>query len=98
MKFPKDIQKCPCYHGQNNNLIENIETQTFKEGRIAFQPIWWNALKTYFMFLIPGLAKSADASKDIEEWRSYGQKIYNTSQNLELETPLLTLNYDNKNK
>ena len=87
------IRECMCVV---NKL--NVETQTFKEGRIAFQPIWWNALKTYFMFLIPGLAKSADASKDIEEWRSYGQKIYNTSQNLDLAPPLLTLNYKNKNK
>lgn len=70
-----------------------IDIENFKEGRAVNQPIWWNALKTYFMFLIPGLAKSADSSKDIKEWKSYGLKIYNTNKNLDIKAPLLTLNY-----
>jgi ketopantoate reductase len=67
----------------------SINTMDYSEGRTSAMPIWWNALKTYLIFLVPGLAKSADANKNINEWLSYGEKIFQTAQELNLQTPLL---------
>jgi ketopantoate reductase len=38
-----------------------INSQEYAEGKKANQPLWWNAFITYLIFLLPGLAKSADA-------------------------------------
>lgn len=54
---------------------QGVNTQAFSEGKQARQPIWWNAFKTGLIFLLPGMAKSADAALNIEEWLSYGQKL-----------------------
>lgn len=55
------------------NMIKNlgINVTNFSEGRSVYAPLWWNVIKTYFLFLIPGLAKSADATKNIKDWMSY---------------------------
>lgn len=53
-----------------------IDTNCFSEGRSVFAPIWWNVLKTYLLFLLPGVAKSADATKDLDEWASYIKKLH----------------------
>jgi 2-dehydropantoate 2-reductase len=55
------------------NMIKNlgIDVTKFSEGRSVYSPLWWNVIKTYFLFLIPGLAKSADATKNIKDWMSY---------------------------
>ena len=72
-----------------------IQTQNFSEGKSARKPLWWNVIKTYTMFLIPGLSKSADASKNLVEWKSYGHKIYLDSKKLNINCPLLQLNFAN---
>ena len=63
--------------------------QQFKEGRMVYQPIGWNVLKTYFMFLLPGLAKSADANKDIDKWKSYAERIWKSARQMKIVTPIL---------
>jgi ketopantoate reductase len=52
-----------------------IDVRRFKEGKQVYSPLRLNVLKTYLMFRIPGLAKSADAGKDIIEWLSYSEAI-----------------------
>ena len=69
-----------------------VETKKFGEGKELGLPIWWNVLKTYLVFLIPGMAKSADAGKNIQQWRSYAEKIYDTGVKLNIQMPLLELN------
>jgi ketopantoate reductase len=53
--------------------------QEFPEGKLAFQPIWWNTFKTFLIFLLPGIAKSADANKDLEDWESYANTMQKDS-------------------
>ncbi|MCU0447675.1 MAG: hypothetical protein MUE85_22470 [Microscillaceae bacterium] len=70
-----------------------IETRTFNEGKTVFQALWWNGLKTYLIFLIPGLAKSVDATKNLEDWLSYGKKVWQTAQKHQIATPILNAFY-----
>lgn len=67
----------------------NVNVRKFKEGRKACQPVWWNAIKTYLIFCIPGLAKKADANMNLEAWRSYGIKLLTTTKSQHLHSPLL---------
>ena len=62
-----------------------VRTSDFPEGRQAHQALWWNALKTRLLFLIPGLAESADAGKNLEEWSSYYEKVRQTAEQVPLE-------------
>ncbi|MCU0389930.1 MAG: hypothetical protein MUE81_02325 [Thermoflexibacter sp.] len=77
------------------NIVKNlgIDIQDYKEGKEVFQAIWWNVLKMYFIFLIPGLAKSADATKNIDDWKSYSQKLWTLAQERNIPTPILTEYY-----
>jgi 2-dehydropantoate 2-reductase len=75
-----------------------IDITRFKEGRAVYQAKWWNALKTYFMFLVPGLAKNADATKNIEDWTSYSKEIWKTGNQISVSTPILNAYYNKKNK
>lgn len=65
-----------------------VDLMKFSEGRSAFAPLWWNVLKTYFLFLIPGLAKSADATKDNVEWKSYINRLHNFAIQNQLNSPM----------
>ena len=67
-----------------------IHTASFAEGRAAFKPYVWNALKTRLLFMLPGLAKSADTTKNLPEWWSYAQKVYTTAVELNFPAPLLS--------
>lgn len=67
-----------------------IHTASFAEGRAAFKPYVWNALKTRLLFMLPGLAKSADTTKNLPEWWSYAQKVYTTAVELNFQAPLLS--------
>jgi 2-dehydropantoate 2-reductase len=68
------------------NIIKDlgIDVTKFPEGREAYAPLWWNIIKTYFVFLIPGLAKSADATKNIKEWMSYLEALKSLHKNQEV--------------
>jgi ketopantoate reductase len=55
------------------------EPTAFAEGREAFGAIWWNSLKMYLMFLLPGVAEGADASFDKKDWLSYSEAIFQQS-------------------
>ncbi len=68
---------------------EGVNVRHFPEGRTAFQPLWWNALKMYLMFHLPGLAKSVDASRNIMDWISYAKELGKTAEMLHFEAPLL---------
>ncbi|HMQ49067.1 MAG TPA: 2-dehydropantoate 2-reductase N-terminal domain-containing protein [Saprospiraceae bacterium] len=65
------------------------DVKAFPEGRSAYKPFWWNTLTTRLIFLLPGLAKSIDAGKNLNDWWSYGKKVRETAQNQSLKTPLL---------
>jgi hypothetical protein len=67
----------------------NIDVNKFKEGRAVYRAMWWNVIKTYLMFSLPGLAKSADASKNIEDWTSYSGKIWETAKQKNISVPIL---------
>lgn len=59
---------------------QGVDFMKYDEGAKSTQSHWWNALKTYIMFLVPGLAKSLDATKDLKVWSSYGNKILQTKK------------------
>lgn len=71
-----------------------IDVKSFREGRMVYQATWWNAIKTYFMFLVPGLAKSADANKNLSDWKSYSKRIWKSAQQIGVPTKILSLQYD----
>lgn len=52
-----------------------VDVESFPEGRKVFYPIWWNVLKTYTLFLMPGFAKSLDLTKNLSEWNSYWDRL-----------------------
>lgn len=56
-----------------------VPVHRFPEGRKAFQPLWWNALQTFLLFRLPGMAQSADANRDDKEWTAFGEKIAATA-------------------
>lgn len=64
-----------------------IPVHTFPDGKAVYRPVWWNALKTYLLFLIPGLAKSADAAKDLDEWTSYMKSLQQFAQKNQIQMP-----------
>jgi 2-dehydropantoate 2-reductase len=66
-----------------------INVSEFPERREVFKPLWLNVLKTYLMFCIPGLARSADQNKNLVEWRSYAQKVLKTARENKISTSLL---------
>lgn len=66
-----------------------VDTGSFPEGRKAFQSLWIQTLTTYLLFLLPGVAASADAGKNLPDWLRYGQAIQQKARHLGLETPLL---------
>lgn len=57
-----------------------VPVRRFPEGRKAFQPLWWNALQTFLLFLLPGMAQGADANRDEEEWAAFGEKVAATAR------------------
>ncbi len=73
-----------------------IDVKSFTEGKIAYQAKCWNAIKTYFMFLLPGLAKSADANKNIKDWISYSKVVLKSAQQIDVPTPILSLYHNQK--
>jgi 2-dehydropantoate 2-reductase len=77
------MQKCMC-------VIKDygIDVMQFSDGRSVYAPMWWSILKTYFLFLIPGLSKSADATKDNVEWKSYINRLHNFAVKNQLNSPI----------
>jgi hypothetical protein len=61
-----------------------VNIRQFPEGRKAFRPLWWNALQTFLLFLLPGMAQSADAGRDDAEWAAFGRKIAITAHRYNL--------------
>lgn len=51
------------------------EVRKFAEGRRAYQPLWWNALKTRALFLVPGIAGMVDRL-DQRKWSEYAVEIW----------------------
>lgn len=81
------------YHLQRECLeiikYAGVDPLAFEEGRTAYQPIWWNSLKTFAMFRIPGLAKSIDANMNLTDWASYGKALFAFSKEKGLSAPML---------
>lgn len=71
------------------NVIKEygVDVMKFSEGRSVYAPLWWNVTKTFFLFLTPGLAKSADATKDTTEWKSYIHYLINFAITNKLNPP-----------
>ena len=67
-----------------------VNTDVFEEGRKVNKPIFCNTFLTYFIFWVPGLAKQADATKDIGDWTSYAKVIFDKAQKQGWEMPLLS--------
>lgn len=64
-----------------------VDVEKYSEGRSVYRPIWWNVLKSYLIFLIPGLAKNADATRDTKEWLSYLSSLQQLAQKNHLPIP-----------
>lgn len=47
-----------------------------KEGRRAFQPLWWNAVKMRLVFFIPGVAGIVDRGKEERKWLGYAKTLW----------------------
>ena len=75
-----------------------IDVENFTEGKTAYQAKGRNTLKTFFMFLLPGLAKSADATKNIEDWMSYSKEIWKSAQEISMSTPILSFYHNQKSE
>lgn len=67
----------------------DIDVKKFKEGKTLYQAKWWNVFKTYLMFFAPGLAKNADATKNIKDWTSYSKKVWETAHRNGITVPIL---------
>ena len=52
------------------------EVRNFKEGRRAYQPLWWNALKMRVVFMLPGIAAMVDRGMDREKWGGYVKTMW----------------------
>ncbi len=64
---------------------QGVDFSKFEEGKKSNQSHWRNALRMYLLFLAPGLAKSLDVTKDLNDWRSYGDKILETKKKIAVE-------------
>ncbi|MEZ4780650.1 MAG: 2-dehydropantoate 2-reductase N-terminal domain-containing protein [Flavobacteriaceae bacterium] len=82
------------------NVVDKmgVNVKSFTEGKTAYQAKRWSAIKTYFMFLLPGLAKSADATKNIEDWISYSKEIWKSAQEIGMSTPILSSYHNQKSE
>jgi len=66
-----------------------VKVRNFPEGREVFSPYFWQALKMFLIFCLPGLAKSADANLDRDAWIGYGRKLWILAKKKKIPAPRL---------
>lgn len=54
---------------------QGIPTERYPDGRKAFRPHWFNAIRFWLMLHVPGLAKRKDLIQKPQELKSYWQAI-----------------------
>lgn len=71
----------------------NIDLKKFNESKTIYNSLWYNTLKFYLIFRVPGLARKVNLLKDINVWTSFIKTFNLEVEDRRLDLPLIKKYY-----